>query len=53
VSLPCLLVRCFRPSALYIAARDKVLAASDKMAIPGVYVGDTEAEGERWIERDR
>ena len=29
------------------------MAASDKMAMPDVYVRDTEAEGERWIGRNR
>jgi hypothetical protein len=29
------------------------LAASDKMVMPDVYVRDSEAERERWIEWDR
>src|SRR5882762_1062887 len=36
-----------------IAARDKVLAASDKMGMPNVYVRDSEEERERCIEWDR
>jgi hypothetical protein len=53
VSLSLILGKVFHPSPLCNCRKGQNFGRKGQMTMPDVYVRDTEAEGERWIERNR